>query len=215
MSADLRAPGGLRGPDGPGGRSPRPAGPGAAGGSRRARSRASCTYVFGVLALASLLVVVGTGVPLAMGGVAWWHTSSLGHFVNSMHLWSVEFFAVMVHPSGVPDGRVAGEPGPDLVHRRVCDLDRGRVHRLPLADELRRAVDRRGGQGRHQLDRDRRVLQRARPRPDDALARARLPLWSGSSSWPTWRARRHGVVPPLDAVGLAQQPAAPAPCREW
>ena len=28
---------------------------------------------------------------------AWWHTSSLGHFVNSLHLWSVElFFAVMV-----------------------------------------------------------------------------------------------------------------------
>jgi quinol-cytochrome oxidoreductase complex cytochrome b subunit len=58
---------------------------------------ASWIYVFGVLALASLLVVVGTGVVLAMGGVAWWHTSSVGHFVNSMHLWSVEvFFAVMV-----------------------------------------------------------------------------------------------------------------------
>ena len=29
--------------------------------------------------------------------VTWWHTSSLGHFVNSLHLWSVElFFAFMV-----------------------------------------------------------------------------------------------------------------------
>jgi len=58
---------------------------------------ASWIYVFGVLTLAALLVVVATGGVLAMGGAAWWHTSSLGHFVNSMHLWSVEiFFAVMV-----------------------------------------------------------------------------------------------------------------------
>lgn len=58
---------------------------------------ASWIYVFGVLTLAALLVVVATGAVLAMGGAIWWHTSSLGHFVNSMHLWSVEiFFAVMV-----------------------------------------------------------------------------------------------------------------------
>ena len=32
-----------------------------------------------------------------MGGATWWHTSSLGHFVNSVHLWSVElFFGCMV-----------------------------------------------------------------------------------------------------------------------
>ncbi|MGZ4498741.1 MAG: cytochrome b N-terminal domain-containing protein, partial [Nocardioides sp.] len=50
-----------------------------------------------VLTLAALLVVVATGALLAMGGSQWWHTSSLGHFVNSLHLWSVEvFFAVMV-----------------------------------------------------------------------------------------------------------------------
>jgi quinol---cytochrome c reductase cytochrome b subunit, bacillus type len=71
--------------------------PGQALPDRQPAYVASWIYVFGVLALASLLVVVGTGVLLAMGGVAWWHTSSLGHFVNSMHLWSVEvFFAVMV-----------------------------------------------------------------------------------------------------------------------
>lgn len=58
---------------------------------------ASWIYVFGVLSLAALLVVTGTGLVLAIAGVTWWHTSTIGHFVNSMHLWSVElFFAVMV-----------------------------------------------------------------------------------------------------------------------
>jgi quinol-cytochrome oxidoreductase complex cytochrome b subunit len=58
---------------------------------------ASWIYVFGVATLAALVVVVASGLVLAMGGAAWWHTSSLGHFVNSVHLWSVElFFAAMV-----------------------------------------------------------------------------------------------------------------------
>jgi len=58
---------------------------------------ASWIYVFGVLTLAALTVVVLTGGLLAMGGAAWWHVSSLGRFVNSLHLWSVElFFAFMV-----------------------------------------------------------------------------------------------------------------------
>ncbi|CAL8977528.1 Menaquinol-cytochrome c reductase cytochrome b subunit [Cellulomonas sp. T2.31MG-18] len=57
----------------------------------------SWIYVFGVLTLAALIVVIGSGVLLAVGGVTWWHVSSLGHFVNSLHLWSVElFFAFMV-----------------------------------------------------------------------------------------------------------------------
>ncbi|OJV57511.1 MAG: cytochrome B6 [Cellulomonas sp. 73-145] len=57
----------------------------------------SWIYVFGVLTLAALIVVIGSGVLLAIGGVTWWHVSSLGHFVNSLHLWSVElFFAFMV-----------------------------------------------------------------------------------------------------------------------
>ncbi|KRE57186.1 cytochrome b N-terminal domain-containing protein [Phycicoccus sp. Soil748] len=57
----------------------------------------SWIYVFGVLTVASLVVVVATGCVLAVGGVAWWHVSSLGHFVNSLHLWSVElFFGFMV-----------------------------------------------------------------------------------------------------------------------
>jgi quinol-cytochrome oxidoreductase complex cytochrome b subunit len=58
---------------------------------------ASWIYVFGALTLAALAVVLVSGAWLAMGGVAWWHVSSLGHFVNSLHLWSVElFFAFMV-----------------------------------------------------------------------------------------------------------------------
>ncbi|OLP72364.1 cytochrome B6, partial [Salmonella enterica subsp. enterica serovar Javiana] len=57
----------------------------------------SWIYVFGVLTIASLVVVVGTGCVLAVGGAAWWHVSSLGHYVNSLHLWSVElFFGFMV-----------------------------------------------------------------------------------------------------------------------
>jgi ubiquinol-cytochrome c reductase cytochrome b subunit len=57
----------------------------------------SWIYVFGVLTLAALLIVVATGVVLSIGGVTWWHVSAVGHFFNSLHLWSVElFFAVMV-----------------------------------------------------------------------------------------------------------------------
>jgi ubiquinol-cytochrome c reductase cytochrome b subunit len=59
----------------------------------------SWIYVFGVLTLAALAVVIGTGCVLALAGPVWWHNSSLGNFVNSLHLWSVEifFFAMVVH----------------------------------------------------------------------------------------------------------------------
>jgi ubiquinol-cytochrome c reductase cytochrome b subunit len=59
----------------------------------------SWIYVFGVLTLAALVVVIATGCLLAVEGVDWWHTSSLGHFVNSLHLWSVEIFmaAMVIH----------------------------------------------------------------------------------------------------------------------
>ncbi len=57
----------------------------------------SWIYVFGVATLAALVVVLVTGGMLAVGGATWWHTSGLGRFTNSLHLWSVEiFFAVMV-----------------------------------------------------------------------------------------------------------------------
>jgi Cytochrome b(N-terminal)/b6/petB len=58
---------------------------------------ASWIYVFGVLSLAGLVVVIATGCVLSVGGLTWWHVSGAGHFVNSLHLWSVElFFATMV-----------------------------------------------------------------------------------------------------------------------
>jgi quinol-cytochrome oxidoreductase complex cytochrome b subunit len=59
----------------------------------------SWIYVFGVTTLSALIVVIATGCLLAIRGPQWWHGSSIGHFVNSMHLWSVEifFFAMVIH----------------------------------------------------------------------------------------------------------------------
>jgi len=53
---------------------------------------ASWIYVFGVATLAAFLVVLGSGLLLALRGPEWWHASSVGHYVNSLHLWSVELF---------------------------------------------------------------------------------------------------------------------------
>jgi ubiquinol-cytochrome c reductase cytochrome b subunit len=59
----------------------------------------SWIYVFGVLSLASLAVLILSGTILALKGPAWWHFTGVGHFFNSMHLWSVElfFFFMVVH----------------------------------------------------------------------------------------------------------------------
>jgi ubiquinol-cytochrome c reductase cytochrome b subunit len=59
----------------------------------------SWIYVFGVLTIAAFVCVLASGAWLAVGGAAWWHTSSVGHFVNSLHLWSVElfFFFMVIH----------------------------------------------------------------------------------------------------------------------
>lgn len=71
--------------------------PGQALPDRQPAYVSSWIYVFGVLTLAALLVVLASGAVLAIGGTTWWHVSGLGHFVNSLHLWSVElFFAFMV-----------------------------------------------------------------------------------------------------------------------
>ena len=60
---------------------------------------ASWIYVFGVLTVSALLLVIATGCVLAIMGPAWWHISTVGLFVNSLHLWSVEafFFFMVVH----------------------------------------------------------------------------------------------------------------------
>jgi ubiquinol-cytochrome c reductase cytochrome b subunit len=71
--------------------------PGQALPDRQPAYVASWIYVFGVLTLAAFVVVLLSGAALAIGGATWWHVSSLGHFVNSLHLWSTElFFACMV-----------------------------------------------------------------------------------------------------------------------
>ncbi|MFH9354554.1 cytochrome b N-terminal domain-containing protein [Kitasatospora sp. NPDC017646] len=58
---------------------------------------ASWIYVFGVLTVSALVVVLVSGGVLALMGPGWWHTSGVGRYVNSVHLWSVELFmAVMV-----------------------------------------------------------------------------------------------------------------------
>jgi ubiquinol-cytochrome c reductase cytochrome b subunit len=59
----------------------------------------SWIYLFGVLTIAALIWVLVSGVWLALAGPAWWHTSTVGHFVNSLHLWSVElfFFFMVIH----------------------------------------------------------------------------------------------------------------------
>ena len=60
---------------------------------------ASWIYVFGVLTVVSLAWVIITGCVLAIMGPSWWHTSTVGLFVNSTHLWSVEafFFFMVIH----------------------------------------------------------------------------------------------------------------------
>jgi len=52
----------------------------------------SWIYIFGVLTLAALIVVLVSGAVLALQGPSWWHISKVGHFFNSLHLWSVELF---------------------------------------------------------------------------------------------------------------------------
>ena len=60
---------------------------------------ASWIYVFGVATLAALVMIIVSGIVLAVGGINWWHTTTVGHFFNSLHLWSVElfFFFMVVH----------------------------------------------------------------------------------------------------------------------
>jgi hypothetical protein len=56
----------------------------------------SWIYVFGVGSLAALGVAIASGFALALGGPDWWHYNTLGHFFNSLHLWSVELFMALL-----------------------------------------------------------------------------------------------------------------------
>lgn len=53
---------------------------------------ASWIYVFGMATIIALILAVGSGVVLTLGGLQWWHTTPFGHFMNSLHFWSVQFF---------------------------------------------------------------------------------------------------------------------------
>jgi quinol-cytochrome oxidoreductase complex cytochrome b subunit len=56
-------------------------------------------YLFGIATIASLVFLILSGIWLAAAGPTWWHGSGLGHFVNSVHFWSVQafFFFMVVH----------------------------------------------------------------------------------------------------------------------
>ena len=60
---------------------------------------ASWIYVFGVLTIAALVIVLVSGLLIALGGPTWWHINAAGHYFNSLHLWSVElfFFFMVIH----------------------------------------------------------------------------------------------------------------------
>ena len=57
---------------------------------------ASWIYVFGVLAIAAFLVILATGLVLAIAGPAWYHSSSLGHLTNSLHFWGTQLFMMFM-----------------------------------------------------------------------------------------------------------------------
>ncbi|MFF4131957.1 cytochrome b N-terminal domain-containing protein [Streptomyces mirabilis] len=60
---------------------------------------ASWIYVFGVLTLSSLIVALVSGGLLALKGPGWWHVSTTGRYVNSLHLLSVQLlmFFMVIH----------------------------------------------------------------------------------------------------------------------
>jgi quinol-cytochrome oxidoreductase complex cytochrome b subunit len=59
----------------------------------------SWTYYFGVGTLSSLAIIVISGTTIAIGGPTWRHVSSIGVFVDDVHLWAVQlfFFFMILH----------------------------------------------------------------------------------------------------------------------
>jgi len=56
----------------------------------------SWIYVFGVATIAAFVMLIASGLTLTLEGPSWWHISRVGHYVNSVHLWSVELFFVFM-----------------------------------------------------------------------------------------------------------------------
>jgi quinol-cytochrome oxidoreductase complex cytochrome b subunit len=63
----------------------------------------SAVYLFGALTIAAFAAIIISGTVLAIFGPQWWHTDTVGHFFNSLHLWSVEafFFFMVLHLWGM------------------------------------------------------------------------------------------------------------------
>jgi len=59
----------------------------------------SYVYLFGIANIAALVILILSGIVLAMAGPTWWHVSPVGHFLNSVHFWSVQafFFFLVLH----------------------------------------------------------------------------------------------------------------------
>jgi len=59
----------------------------------------SSLYLLGAATLVSFIVVLLSGVVLGLFGPQWWHQSTVGHFFNSVHFWSVQafFFFMALH----------------------------------------------------------------------------------------------------------------------
>jgi quinol-cytochrome oxidoreductase complex cytochrome b subunit len=59
----------------------------------------SIAYLFGATALMSFVLLILSGVLLALGGPFWYHTNSVGRFIDYIHFWSVQLFfgALIAH----------------------------------------------------------------------------------------------------------------------
>ncbi len=56
----------------------------------------SWTYLFGVITIAALIWLLVSGTILAFRGPQWWHHSTTGNYVNSLHFWGVQIFFVFM-----------------------------------------------------------------------------------------------------------------------
>lgn len=52
----------------------------------------SLLYVFGALNIASLVILIASGVVLAFFGPTWWKQAAAGRFTDAVHYWAVQIF---------------------------------------------------------------------------------------------------------------------------
>ena len=181
---------------------------------------ASWIYVFGVASLVTLGMAIVTGFA---------HRARRSRLVALQPGWPLlqqhapverrAVHGVHGHPlvGQVLDGRLARPPDHDLDHRRgrVPGVDRRMLHRLPVAAELRLAVDLHQRQGRVQRRGRRRVLQRDELRPDAHVAHRAAP---DRAHRHRRRARAAGPhprrQPPAAEPRPLRRPRCPQGCRD-